>query len=267
MNPKKLIVVIAAAALACSGQSRTSLSLSAKAVTTAANPAATSLDLGNGISIDQVKVVIRKLKLEGTPATATADAGSTDSSASSSDAGADDGKTEVENEEDKSDEVVLKPFLISLSGSDLTGGVQKIIDAAAPTGTFRELKFAIGPVTADQAGSDAGLADLAAKKASVVIDGTLNGVAFSYVTDLTAQVQMEREVDVAGDKSNNVTLSIDPKGWFGAGATPLDPSDAANKAAIDANIKASFDAFQDDSRSGHHDHEDGGADGGSGSQG
>jgi hypothetical protein len=54
-----------------------------------------------------------------------------------------------------------------------------------------------------------------------------------------------------------VTLSIDPKSWFAGGAgTRLDPSDAANRRAIEANIKASVDAFEDDDRSGHDDREE-----------
>jgi hypothetical protein len=63
---------------------------------------------------------------------------------------------------------------------------------------------------------------------------------------------------VVGAGSSNVTLSIDPAGWFRSGTGRLDPSVAADKAAIEANIAASIDVFGDDDEDGH---DDGGDDG------
>jgi hypothetical protein len=305
-------VLIAAAALAimlalaCSGSSRQTANLSLSARTTTADstttPAtttapSTSLDLNNGITIDRVRVVVRKLKLDGqgtcnppaadagTPDAGTAgttDAGTTPVAAlaalSSSDGGAvdagghgDDGETEMERERDCDDEPVMGPFLIDVSGTALSGSVQQFVSTNVPTGSFEELKLVIGPVTADKAGSDAGLGEMAAKNASVIIDGSIDqGAAgkksFSFVSSLTAEIHIEGQFPVQGDKSNNVTLSLDAKGWFGPGTTPLDPTLPANAAAIEDYIKASVKGFEDDDRSGHENEgghpADGGADGG-----
>ena len=46
----------------------------------------------------------------------------------------------------------------------------------------------------------------------------------------------------------------DPTKWFVTGTTFLDPRVDANKAAIEANIQASLDAFEDDDKSGHENH-------------
>src|SRR5438067_167017 len=66
----------------------------------------------------------------------------------------------------------------------------------------------------------------------------------------------------AGSVAATITLNFDPSQWFVSGTTVLDPSDAANKLAIEANIKSSLAAFQDDDESGHENHhgDDDGAD-------
>jgi hypothetical protein len=59
---------------------------------------------------------------------------------------------------------------------------------------------------------------------------------------------------VRADKTNNITVSVDPSTWFGSGTTFLDPRVEANKAGIESNIKASVTAFEDDDKSGHENH-------------
>jgi len=122
------------------------------------------------------------------------------------------------------------------------------------------VKFAIGPVTAAKAGSNQNLAAMATQNASLIVDGTIDAKTFSFVSSLTAQVEKEGDIVVADAKGNNVTLSIDPKSWFGGtGTARLDPSDPANKAVIEGNIKASIDAFEDDDKSGQENHGDDGS--------
>ena len=67
-----------------------------------------------------------------------------------------------------------------------------------------------------------------------------------------------------GGTATNITLDIDASKWFvAADGSRLDPRDAANKAAIEANIRASFNAFEDDDENGEDDrgeHRDAGDD-------
>ena len=107
----------------------------------------------------------------------------------------------------------------------------------------------------------AGAADLVAKNASILVDGTFNGTAFQFATSLEAEQELEGKF-VIDSTSQNITLNFDPSQWFVSGTTVLDPSDAANKLAIEANIKSSLAAFQDDDESGHENHhgDDDGAD-------
>jgi hypothetical protein len=286
MNTKTLPVVatLAVALVACSSpsspRSSANLSLSARAVsapTTPTTPSApttspASLDLGNGILLSEVRVVVRKLKLDGSvPApsdggtTAPTDASTTTSSTppSMSDAGSD-GKTEVEKEQDDASEPVLGPVLIDLKDATLASGIGSVFDGVVPQGTFSDLKAAIGPITTAEAGGDQGLAGMASKGASIIIDGTIDGNSFSFVSSMTAELKKEGEVEVSDTKSNNVTLSIDASKWFGgSGTARLDPALAANQATIEANIRASLDAFEDDDKSGHENRGSGKAGGGS----
>jgi hypothetical protein len=257
MNVRSLLICAAVAAAGCGG-SKSNLSLSAKGnAQAAASPEAsapTSLDLGNGISLERVRIVVRKLKLEGT--LAAADGGTTAASSTPAvrDAG-DDGNTDMEREHDRDDEPVLGPLLVDLSAATLAGGLEQVFDGVVPPGTFHEVKFVVGPVTAAKAGSDEKLAEMASQKASIIIEGTVDTKPFTFVSSLTAELEKEGDIVVSDAKSNNVTLSIDPKSWFGGTAGGrLDPSDAANKQAIEANIKASIDAFADDDKSGDDDH-------------
>jgi hypothetical protein len=268
-----LIALVSASVLACSSGSTANLSVAAKgsAALTAASTTS-SLDLGNGISIDRVRVVVRKLKLEGSGSGADggADAGmltapggtaaASESSGSSSSGGGrdggDDGKTEVEHESDDASEPVIGPLLADISGTTLAGGLEQVFEAMVPQGTFRELKFAIGPIDAGKAGADAGLAEMAAQHASIIVDGTIDGKAFSFLSGLVAEFQVEGEIVVDDTKANNITLAIDPSAWFGTKSARLDPTDPAAKSSIEGNIKASIRGFEDRDRNGRDDRHD-----------
>ena len=53
---------------------------------------------------------------------------------------------------------------------------------------------------------------------------------------------------------SNVTLNVDPTNWFMSSGSRLDPSDPnVDHSKVDANIKASLDAFDDDDHDGRRD--------------
>lgn len=268
MNARSTFLSAALLALGCARGSQADLSVSARAATasssspTTTSAPASSLDVGNGISVDRVRVVVRRLRLEGT--TASADGGAAGVIRTSAAHGSDDGSDAGSggSGSDDLDESVLGPLLADLPASTIAGGLQQIFQGTVPAGTYRELKIAIGPVGPDQAGTDAGLQQMATRQASIIIGGQVNGAAFEFVSGLTAEIDLEGQIVVSADKGNNITLSVDPGLWFaGAGGAPLDPTQAGNRSAIEDNIKRSIKAFQDDDRSGGDDHGGGGDDG------
>ena len=109
------------------------------------------------------------------------------------------------------------------------------------------------------------------QRASAIIEGTFDGQPFIFVTALEAEQELEGRF-VVTDKSANVTFDVDSSGWFSKDGVRLDPSDPANRAAIEANLRNSINAFQDDDGIGHENHDadddrDGGDDDGDGGHG
>lgn len=270
MNPRSTILAAASLVLAAgcsasanpSGAGRAQMSVSAKAAAAGVSASAaapggvpaegTSLDLGNGISLDRVRVVVRKLKLEGALASESAPGAPCVRDDSP------DGRSDLEHEHDDEAEPVVGPFLVDVSGAALAaGGVAQAFDGAVPPGSFHELKFVIGPVTAAEAGSDPKLTELAAAGASLIVDGSVataeGRVPFTFTSSLKAQIEREGRFVVADGQGNNITLTLGPAGWFGGASALLDPRDPANRAAIEARIKASIAAFEDDDCDGHDD--------------
>jgi hypothetical protein len=241
---------LAVAAVACGSKSGGApLSLSAstsQAVTSTPPSTSTSLDLGNGIMLDRVRVVVRKVKLELDPT----GAGSTTTTSMPPAIG---GKTKMEGEPDDPNEPTFGPILVDLSGATVAGGIEQVVAGLVPEGTFHEAKIAIGPVTADQAGTNPKLAEMAARNASIIIDGTVDGTAFTFVSSLVAEIDVESDFVVGGSKTNNITLEVNLKGCFGGtGTSRLDPV-PANQSAIENLIKAAITAFEDDDMNGHED--------------
>jgi len=227
---KKLLVLPVVALLAaCSGGSQSSsLSLSARAgsvnsTTTTPPPAAT------GVSVTRIRVALRDLELRSRDGSHRA-------------------------------ELALGPVVIDLGAADLTSaGVEKVLDSTVPAGTYDKIKFTIHRLQA--ADNVAGAADLVAKNASILIDGTFNGTAFQFATALEAEQELEGKF-VIDATTQNITLNFDPSKWFVSGTTALDPTKPENELAIEANIRASLAAFQYDDGVGHENHhgDDDGAD-------
>lgn len=249
--PLRTILFAAALALsaACGSSSSGRLAVSA-AVTAvpAAGPATGALALGNGITVDRVRIVVRKIELEGSPAPSPAPAPAALSGPGRSGSSGDDDADEDGEEE----EVQVGPFLVDLSGAELTSAITRVFDADVPAGTYREISIDVRPVTAEKTGGDPAFDAVVAAGASVIVDGTVDDRPFSFTSALRARQKRESTL-VVGAGSANVTLSIDPSGWFQAGAARLDPTAAADRAAIEANVAASIDVFGDEDEDGHDD--------------
>jgi hypothetical protein len=219
---KKLLVLPLVALLAaCSGGAQnSSLSLSARAgaLSTAATTTAPS---ATGVSLTRIRVALRDLELRTR-----------------------DGKNRAE--------IALGPVVVDLGAADLSSaGLEKVLDSTVPAGTYDKIKLKIQRL--QSADNVAGADDLVKAGASILIDGTFNGSAFQFATALEAEQELEGKFVVDG-QSQNITINFDPSAWFTSGTTVLDPSDPANKLTIEANIRASLKAFQDDDEVGHENH-------------
>jgi hypothetical protein len=135
-------------------------------------------------------------------------------------------------------------------------------------GSYDEIEFEIHQPSDDDAADAAFIQahpDFAG--VSVQVDGTYNGHAFTYTSDLNAEEEIELRPPLVTTESAaaDLTLFVDLDRWFrDATGTLVDPATAnvglTNEGLVDANIRATLHAFEDEDHDGTDDH--GGADDG-----
>jgi hypothetical protein len=206
------------------------------------------LEVGNGITVERVRVLVRKMKIEreGQHDDTPLDAPSGDSTSAD-----DDGELELE----------VGPFLVDVSGAALTGGqVVKFTQLKVEPGFYDELKFKVAKISADEVGGNAELAEMQQNQASVIIEGKVDGQPFKFLSGLEVEQERQIRFEVSGD-NENVTLSLDPSAWFtnGSGGR-LDPRQSEARSPLETNIKRSIDAFDDEDHDGGEDHDNDGDD-------
>ena len=126
----------------------------------------------------------------------------------------------------------------------------------APPGMYDRLEFEIHKPDGSEVVQ--GLPQDFPAGVSIRVQGTFNGNAFDYQTDLDAEqeVRLATPLDIAAGVTKNVSLSVDISGWFkNSSATALvDPNTAnkgqPNESVVANNIKNSFEGFEDDDHDG-----------------
>jgi len=221
---KTIIATVLVGMIAGCGGSNLSLSVRAGAATaaTAAGTTATAqaLTAGTGITLSRVRIVIRKVEME-------------------------------QADTAEMDEVANGPYLLDLSGATLDGAVGKVLDASFTPGTYNEIEFEVHKPQSGETAANADIKDMIDAGASIMVDGTIDGAAFTFTTAVTAEQKFEGNLTLAS--GSNLTLNVDAGSWFTANGARLDPRDEANRSQIENNIQASFKAFKDDDHDGHAD--------------
>ena len=211
-----IAVALAVLIAGCGGQS---LSLSVRAGPPATRTLSRSaLAVGNGLVLNRVRVVIRKVELEKA------------------------GTLEM-------DEIASGPYLLDLSGTSLdSGGVAKVLETSFTPGTYSEIKLEIHKPEPGEIGVNGDLTAMIAANASIIADGTIDGANFSFATAVSAEQKFEGNLVL--NAGSNLTLNVDPSTWFTSSAGRLDPTVATNRSQIESNIQSSFKAFKDDDHDG-----------------
>ncbi len=214
-----LAIVLAAGIVGCGGPN---LSVSVRAGSPAATAVARgALTAGSGIVLTRVRIVIRKVELEKA------------------------GTAEM-------DEIASGPYLLDLSGAALdSGAVGHLLDASFTPGTYSEVKLELHKPDSGETAVNADLQEMVAAQASIIADGTIDGTPFSFKTAVNTDQRFEGNVELAD--GSNLTVNVDPSGWFASGGARLDPRNESNRSQIENNIQSSFRAFRDDDHDGHED--------------
>lgn len=218
----------------------------------------TFTDGTNTLVLTKVQLVLRKIKLEqSSAACAKAEAAVAINTSAGSNSSSGELETETEVESEGCAEVKLGPVLLDVPVA--TAGAQQTLAVSLPVGVYDELKFQLH--TPEGSNDQAFLTDHPDfAGTSIHVEGTWNGAAFSFNSDLTAEqeVELAQPVTVAENQQTSLTVFVDVSNWFTNGGTLLDPSTGnngqPNESVIENNIKTSFHAFEDEDRNGADDH-------------
>jgi hypothetical protein len=219
------------------GNRPVSVSFSSQAPATAALNANVTRDVivtvgANALVITKAQVVLRSIKLKTTQAMTCSDDDSIN---------------------DDCDEVRLAPVLVDLP---LTANGVTTLTASIPEGTYRQISFKIHKPSDDDA------SDIAFRAAnptfattSMRVEGTFNGQAFVYTSDMSETTQLVFAAPVViGADNKNMTVQFDLGSWFTVNGQVINPN-TANKGGINENavktrVRGSLRALEDDDRNG-----------------
>ena len=164
------------------------------------------------------------------------------------------------NHEEDCEELNVGPVLLDLS---LAPGASQSFSVQVPAGTYDKAELHIHQVSSGDAADAAFLsANPGFDGVSIKATGTFNGTPFTYTTGLDAEQESAISPPLTTDGSTpaSVTLFVDVSSWFktGDGTGLVDPATALagqpNQSLVENNIKASFEAFEDENHDGASDH-------------
>jgi hypothetical protein len=212
----------------------------------------TFTDGTNTLVLTSVQMVLRKIELERVGDEGACAAVSVGVSAT----GADEGST-ADGHADACEEVELGPVLFDVPIA--TAGAQHTVSVNIDGGTFEKVQFQIhkpeGSADAAFLTANPGFAGV-----SIRVQGTWNGAAFTFTSDLTAVqgIELSPPLVVSQTGTTDLTLFFDLSSWFKtSGGLLIDPASAAsgqpNEATVLANIRGSLRAFRDNDEDGAED--------------
>lgn len=228
------VVLLSATLAGCSdsedmGRVRLLLASHSPSVATPGQAARLVITAGDDeIVLEQVGLVLRKVRLGGPPAAACP----ADEEGGSSCA-----------------ELRFGPVLFELPLDD---GAETILDAAVPTGSYTGLRFQLHRPTNANEDADFVAEHPEYEGTSIRAVGTYNGTPFVFSSDLTLvqNVNFENRVEVEADGQLPLTLLVEVPNWFAAdGGGLVNPSEASDggplEVVVEQRIRKSFRAFRD----------------------
>jgi hypothetical protein len=168
---------------------------------------------------------------------------------------------EIEIESTNRDSMDFKSDSAMVVNLNLTGAMTTVGTVTLPFGTYDELELEIHQLESQDGVVYTANPDL--QNRSVFVRGYVDGDTNAVFT-FTSAIEVEQEQEFsppltvdANSPATNIVLAIDTSVWFSDGAGGyLDPRLSQNRTAIERNIKASINAFEDDDDDGEDDDDD-----------
>jgi hypothetical protein len=174
----------------------------------------------------------------------------------------DDDKRKPGDDDDDDDCPTIRvgPFLVNVPVSGTDGGR---VAVEVPAGTYSAVRFDIHKVSSsDSADRAFRVANPDFRDISIRLEGTFNGRAFTFVSDVNAKLDVPLTKPLTiGEGGDDVTVTIDMTEWFvrpsGGLYSPAEGNSAGFvRAKIQNNIRNAFRAFRDKDRDGKDDDDD-----------
>lgn len=192
------------------------------------------VQVGNGtpsVSITSAQIVLAEIELSGS------------------------GPCSASGEDDNCAEVELGPLFVDLP---VNGTTKAILDAQVPAGSYSELEAELDAVMSGEESATtfltehSDLAGLSVRVSGVFTDADGMPHNFTFTSNVEAEIEMTFSPPVTvGASTSNLTIDVDLGSWFkDASGAVIDPTNPTTAEAINANIKRSFKAFEDDDRDG-----------------
>jgi hypothetical protein len=149
------------------------------------------------------------------------------------------------------DETNIKvgPFVVYLN---LSGVTTDFAVNNVPPGSYDRIRFRVHTLENSETPPDPEFKE-GSLRYSLIVKGKYNSVPFIYKSKKSAHqdLKLETPLQINENSTANLTITVDPPGWFYKDNVLMDPNDPANENDINNNVKHSFKkCFRDDDKDG-----------------
>ena len=149
------------------------------------------------------------------------------------------------------DEMNIKagPFVVYLNLSRMT---TEFAVGNVPPGSYDRIRFRVHTLEDSETPPDPEFKE-GSLRYSVIVKGMYNSAPFVYKSKKSAHqdLKLETPIQVVDNSTANLTITVDPPGWFYKDNVLMDPNDPANQNDINNNIEHAFKkCFRDDNKDG-----------------
>jgi hypothetical protein len=149
------------------------------------------------------------------------------------------------------DEANIKvgPFVVYLN---LFGVTTDFVENNVPPGSYDRIRFRVHTLEDSETPPDPEFKE-GSLRYSLIVKGMYNSVPFIFKSKKSAHqdLKLETPLQIDDNSTANLTITVDPRGWFYKDNVLMDPNDPANENDINNNIEHSFKkCFRDDDKNG-----------------
>jgi hypothetical protein len=217
----------------------------------------TFTDGTNTLVFTSVQVVLRKIELERVGHDGACASGTSGESSGHDSTGHDGAGSDSSMGRHDCEELRVGPTLVDVP---VAAGAQHTVSVNLDAGTFEKVEFEVHKAQDDSADAAFLAANPTFAGVSILVQGTWNGAAFTFTSDLDAkqEIELSPPLTVTQSGPTDLTLFFDVSSWFTAsGGTLIDPGSAVkgqpNEGIVKDNITRSLRAFRDNDEDGAED--------------